>query len=231
MQNATSVDRPHLITQRRAFIVFLGSFYAVWSCWGVVLVHDPQTFGGGSARLLARLCLWIVPTVLFAAWSQPAPVVDFLRLRGNVCKGVLWGLAAAVVHPVVEAVYGLGWAAGTLTPLDWSDWANAALGAPLAEELLFRGVVLQRFAGAQPAGLPRNALAVAASAVLFSLIHLPYWWLSGTDAGWGLAAAEARIFCYGVVCAIVFLASGSLWSPLIYHWVNNILNLAVKVTP
>jgi membrane protease YdiL (CAAX protease family) len=193
-----------------------------------VLVRDPETFDIGGVRFLARLFLWIVPTVLFAAWSQPKSVVDYLRLRRNVWRGVLWGLTAAVVHPVIEAVYRLGWGGGVLTPLTWSDWANAALGAPLAEELLFRGIVLQRFAGTQPAGLRRNTFAVAASAILFALIHLPYWWLSGTPAGWDLAAAEVRMFIYGVVFGILFLASGSLWSPLVYHWANNILNIAIK---
>jgi membrane protease YdiL (CAAX protease family) len=206
-------------------VVFLVVFYTAWSMWCVVLFRDPQTFGSGGMRCLARLLLWIIPTLLYVRWSQPEPVLTYLRLRSNVGKGVLWGLAAATLHPVAEAVYRLGWGSARLTPPDWAAWGNAILGAPLAEELLFRGVVLQRFAARG-----RWLLALAGSAVLFSLIHLPYWWLSGEPPGGNLLVAEIKMGLYGVAFGVVFLASGSLWAPLIYHWVNNFLNTAINTS-
>jgi membrane protease YdiL (CAAX protease family) len=201
---------------------FLAMFFTAWSIWCIVLVQDPQTYGSGAIRLLARLLLWIVPTLLFVRWSQPRPVLDYLHLRSGVKRGVLWGLAAAIVHPLAEAVYRLASGSASFALPDWSEWANPILGAPLAEELLFRGVVLQRFAQRQ-----RLSLAVVASAILFSLIHLPYWWLAGQFGGSDLVLNEAKMVVYGIAFAAVFLASGSLWAPLIYHWVNNFLSVAV----
>jgi membrane protease YdiL (CAAX protease family) len=214
---------PHRPPLNRGFVVFLLGFFAVWSVWCVVLYRAPETFMDGRIRGLARLLLWIVPTLIYVAWSEKGAVITYLRLWPHAGKGVLWGLAAAILHPVAEAVYRLYRGSATLVLPGEADWLNPILGAPLAEELLFRGVVLQRLAEAL--GRP---WAVVASAVLFSLIHLPAWWLSGDRAAWDLLAAEGMMVVYGVVFAVVFLASGSLWAPLIYHWANNLLNTAVK---
>jgi membrane protease YdiL (CAAX protease family) len=213
-----------LSSQGRGLLVFLLGFYAAWSVWCVVLTQDPQTFGPGGVRFLARLLLWIVPTLLYVAWSDPRPMAVSLRLRSNAGKGVLWGLAAATLHPVALAVYRLCRGSAALTiPGGLADWLNPILGAPLAEELLFRGVVLQRLAAR-----PGRFWAVAGSAVLFSLAHLPYWWLAGEPGGFDLLMAEAKMVLYGVAFGVVFLASGSLWAPLVYHWANNFLGVAVK---
>lgn len=90
----------------------------------------------------------------------------------------LWGLAFAVV--------------------------SACLLAPLAEEVLYRGVLFRSL---------RNRLGLAAAAVLssavFALLHF--------YNGYGLAS----VGIFGTACALLYAARGSLWSCIVLHMVYN----------
>jgi membrane protease YdiL (CAAX protease family) len=77
------------------------------------------------------------------------------------------------------------------------------IAAPLAEELLFRGLVLQGFLARYPAGT-----AIAASAILFGVLHLNPWQAVGAIA-------------YGIVAAWWFVHSGSLVPCILGHALNN----------
>jgi membrane protease YdiL (CAAX protease family) len=210
-----------------AMIAFVGAFFVVWTLWCVLLVQYPQPLTDGRIRALARLGLWMIPTLGFVALRGRESVAVQLRLRPGVGRGIAWGLAAALLHPVSVAAWRLGSGAATFAiPDDEATWLNPILGAPLAEELLFRGVVLGGLATRW--GAPR---ALVASAVLFSLAHLPYWWLSGQPSGWSLVAAETTMVLYGLAFGALYLASRSLWAPLIYHVINNFLSIAVTDLP
>ena len=105
-----------------------------------------------------------------------------------------------------------------------SIWLNAILSAPLAEEVLFRGVVFRLLRA-------RVALyaALVASAMLFALIHLPYWWLSGAAAPAGLALRLGSIFAYGMFFGLLYHWSGSLYAPMLCHVLNNLATSSLGV--
>jgi membrane protease YdiL (CAAX protease family) len=86
--------------------------------------------------------------------------------------------------------------------------AGAGLLAPLAEELYFRGL-LHRWFWARFPGQPW--LRVALSAGLFALGHF--------DSA-GVAASS---FFLGVLCALVYERTRSLWPSIVVHAVNNSL--------
>ncbi len=91
--------------------------------------------------------------------------------------------------------------------------AGSAITVPLAEELAFRGYLLARFSGQAPSmngQLPFNWIAVAASSLLFGILHGQ--WFAGAMAG--LAYAWLRIRKNSVYDAVAahmitnFLLSG-----------------------
>ena len=65
--------------------------------------------------------------------------------------------------------------------------------------------------------------ALGVSALLFALVHLPYWWLSGAASPAGLVLRLGSIFAYGVFFALLYHWSGSLYAPLICHTLNNLV--------
>jgi len=64
------------------------------------------------------------------------------------------------------------------------------------------------------------------SAVLFALIHLPYWSMTQSPAA--LVPNLISMFAYGVYFALLYQYSGSLWAPLLCHVLNNLVNLSLS---
>lgn len=83
-------------------------------------------------------------------------------------------------------------------------WPVIVLGAPLAEEALFRGLILRGFALRYGA-----TKGVLYSALLFGLIHMNPWQLPA-----GLVV--------GVFYGWLTMRTGSLWPPIFAHFLHNL---------
>ena len=89
--------------------------------------------------------------------------------------------------------------------------AVALIGAPLMEELLFRGLLLP--AAVRALGLRQGLYAVA---LLFSVVHLH-------------VPNLVPLFVLGLALGAGYLASGNLWVPIAMHAVFNGINLLALV--
>jgi uncharacterized protein len=208
----------------RSLGFFLVSFFAVWTLWALWLVRYPALNEGGVLRAVIRVAVWIVPTCLFIRFVEGPPVLGRLGLEKNRGKGVIFGLLGFLVLAAVIGVqHGSRFSHFTI-PRDPATWLNAILSAPIAEEVLFRGLVFRVL-------LERLAVwsALVVSALLFALIHLPYWWLSGAASPAGLALRLGSIFAYGVCFALLYRWSGSLFAPIICHVLNNLVTVSMGV--
>lgn len=85
----------------------------------------------------------------------------------------------------------------------WGSVFAVVIAAPIAEELVFRGVILHGFLARYRVGA-----AVAASALLFGVAHLNPWQFVGATA-------------FGIVAAWWFLGSRSLVPCILGHAVGN----------
>ncbi|ANY09505.1 CPBP family intramembrane glutamic endopeptidase [Pseudonocardia sp. HH130630-07] len=164
---------------------------------------------GGACTLLTACAV----LALRVRWLPAA------GLRRTTTGWVLAGVAAGLLTRVVAA--GIGWgyqqltgdtsnpqafigtslAGGDLVTLGGVMLAGALL-VPFAEELLFRGIgygALRRY-GAR--------VAVPAAAALFALAH-------------GLNIVLAVAFVLGVVCALLYERSRSIWPAVVTHAVFN----------
>jgi membrane protease YdiL (CAAX protease family) len=206
----------------RPLACFLALYFAFWVAWCVLLIRY-QELDDGVLRALARLFLWIIPTLLYVRLVERRPPLSSLGLTHNVRRGVFWG-AIAILHPLAVAWYRISYEGAHFElPTDPATWLNPVLGAPIAEELLFRGLVFQRLEKAIG-----TVGGVLVSAVLFALIHFPYWFLSGYKEGWDLAVAEGEMFALGVAFAVLFCLTRSLWAPLVYHFGNNLISVSAR---
>lgn len=132
----------------------------------------------GRAVLLALLAF---PLVSFVSWLQ-------MQLTGQ-----------PLDNPQMEV----------LVPAGFSWWrylgmlAVAAVVAPVAEELAFRGLLYRWLR--ERAGI---GLGMAGSALAFSVLH-------------GIAGLIPAIFVLGLILAWVYERAGSIWAPIIVHGVYN----------
>ncbi len=85
------------------------------------------------------------------------------------------------------------------------------IGAPVTEELYFRGLLLGRFAATLG-----SAAAVVATSGLFALAHFQ-------------PAAFPVILAIGAIFALLRLKTDSIWPPMVVHGINNALAFTIAL--
>jgi uncharacterized protein len=209
--------------QIRLLGLFLFSFYAVWFCWAVLLVQFPARFDADVWRTTVRILVWVAPVFLFVRFIEGPPVLDRLGLRAGAAEGIVTGLVVSVMlAPALSIVRHRFVLPHFVFPTGTWTWLSTILLAPFAEELMFRGLVY-RFLRDRT-GIMH---AVWLSSVLFALIHLPYWWLSGAKTGIALGLALLEICGIGVLLCGLYQWKRSLWTPVLYHAANNFISVAL----
>jgi membrane protease YdiL (CAAX protease family) len=115
----------------------------------------------------------------------------------------LFSLAAITLTTLVAP-----WMFDSLEGVGEGNLALATLGLvvlpPLVEEVVFRGVLLERFSVKWRVGV-----AVVLSAVFFGILH-------ADPVGAGM---------FGLITGLLYLRTGSLWPGIIIHFVNNLVAL------
>ncbi|NJN02270.1 MAG: CPBP family intramembrane metalloprotease [Leptolyngbyaceae cyanobacterium RM1_1_2] len=181
--------------------------------------------------LLMTLSLW--PIVLWLGRNQR---IRYRRLIGFRPKYFSWatGMALAIALVIFSLgssqllFYGLSFVAPIITegfrqapPLLTAEtrlpWLYNGLMllylvavAPVTEEFVFRGILLHRWGTKW--GVPA---AVILSSVLFGLLHVN----------------PVGLFVFGLVMALLYLKTRSLWVPIFCHMINNALAIALELLP
>jgi len=204
-------------------------FFAIWIVYVLVLLRFPDTFNGDSAekgilRAYIRVALWVGPLVLYAWYAEKRSFAQFLALRDNWRKGLVGGAILCGISAVLTVLRIIfqGAEFQALASIDLGTWLNPILTAPLVEELMFRGLIF-RIVDKHSSFF----VALVVSSALFALIHFPYWFLVGVHSGMGMAQELSVIFFIGVILGGSMKATGSLLTPLIGHWANNIASIVV----
>lgn len=139
--------------------------------------------------------------------------------RGQPVAGPVWPLLLPATAGLMLVCNGLeAWMAQALPPPPWFErffedvgWPSIVLGAPLSEELLFRGLILGGFL--QRYGPSKGILY---STLLFALIHMNPWQLpiallAGLFLGW------------------LTVRTGSLWPAVFAHFLNNLSDPLIRL--
>jgi membrane protease YdiL (CAAX protease family) len=198
----------------------------------LLLRHGPLPFnpllswGENSARLvLVGVCLLLV--LAGERWAGLVPS-DFGFVALEPLRDLGYGLGLGVVLPLMVNLVSLGLFRGRNspffsrnailsmrpdTPNELLIVALAIFPAALLEELLFRSLLIGGMMAAL--GLPAS-LTIAVSALTFGMMHL-------AQGVWGVVMTAL----VGLLFGWLFVATGSLWLPLVAHWVMNILQFTL----
>lgn len=216
-------DKPeHHERRLRPFIIYLILFHASWVGW-VCLVY-PRVRALGEETLLyalanigVRLLLWVAPVWVYVRRVDGESPARYLRLKQHWRRGVLIGLALTAVN-LLGSLARFGVPHYDARAVTWNSILSTSLFIGFAEEVPYRGFIMQKFqewTGFWPACL--------VSSVLFVGVHLPGWLLLGMFR----AEVAASVFVFGVVMAVVFRYSKSLWSAVVAHSLNDFLAFVV----
>ena len=134
-----------------------------------------------------------------------------------------WALVAAgladtdpIAHATLELLTSQ---TGPADPWWWAVVSGAVIGAPLLEEVVFRGLL-------QPAvhSITRSPwIGILIPAALFTLLHIP----SSPDAGGAAISGVPTIAALAVALGLARARTGSLAVPLVMHVAFNALNVAM----
>lgn len=196
-----------LTTARLA--MFLIAFQVTSVILGLAVGAIVQAMTGKAGGATASLLSFRKPR---GGWRTVATSVALLLVLAT-------GYGAAIfLHDPASIVHDVGPFAGLVRTNSW--WLivlAAAVGAPIAEELVFRGVLFGTLT-ASPAG---PVLAALVSATMWASLHVSY-------SAYGLAA----IFLIGLYLARVRQTSGSLLAPIACHgFYNAAIILALMSVP
>lgn len=186
--------------------------------WVFLLLEFP-VLSGGFIRATVRLSVWLGVAFVFVRFYEKRPFWEHVKLRAHVVRGLVWGVSCSALLLIPSIAYRVYVSNQVFHwPQDVGTWLNPILTAPLAEEILFRGVIFQGLRTGS--GFLRSALN---SSLLFALVHVPYWILSGSQPGLALPTNLAGVFILGVVFCWLLERSRSLWAPIVYHVLNNLV--------
>jgi membrane protease YdiL (CAAX protease family) len=198
-------------------ILFAAAFLTTWAAWATILAHHPLPPQLWPLRLVARVALVILPTLLYVRFALRERPVDYLRLNTHINRGVLFGLVASLL-PLAELIWrSLKANSPPQLPHSLDTWFNVILAAPISEETLFRGLLFREFSRAT-----RPILGAVYSSILFAALHFPYWYLSHAKIGADLVRSLFMIFAIGLLCCFLTSKSRSLIAPLLFHFLNNL---------
>ena len=139
-------------------------------------------------------------------------------------RGVLMGIAVSIVilliYVAILAGYGLysGKSLTFNTNKHWYEFIlTQLLLVALPEEVFFRGFLQQR--------LGNTLKGIVAVSVLFALGHFVTLCLGG---GHGLSVCSQAVLTFfpSLVMGYLYMASGTLWASIIFHFLANIVNIS-----
>ncbi len=173
----------------------------------ILLVSRATTMAHERARAPRGILVGVLAAVLAAAPLLAIGI--FTVFVVTLIKGAAPDVIAHELLKMLRDHQGDGWG--------WALMASAAIGAPIAEELLWRGGLQSALLRAsQELGPPRPWLAIGITSALFALVHL------------SVAPVHAlpMLFVLSLVLGFVRERTGSLLAPIVVHALFNMANLA-----
>lgn len=179
---------------------------------------DPNNIALTFVNPLFKLLCWLLPTFLYIRYIEQANPLTYLKLTMNIRKGLFWGCLIGCLlvpgmlyhHLVMGAVWHMP---------NFGEWVNVVLLVGFMEEIPFRGFVFQQL---------QSYLGFWWGAILSSLIflelHFVYWYTIGEPLMY-FVNGGAYIFIFAVVACTLLKRTGSLWSSIVFHALNDLISL------
>ncbi|QDT50391.1 CAAX amino terminal protease self- immunity [Symmachiella dynata] len=202
----------------RLFRWCVGGMFAAWTLWCVLMAFVGEPFSLPLLRALVRVLVVLIPALAYVHFVVKDRE-DFWAFRHNWRQGLLVGTVLSSLFFVMIVAQNSGQIFSL--PVGFAVWFNFIIVSPLVEEMMFRRVILEHLKS-----VTSTSRAILLESLLFSLLHLPWWFLSGEPQGVALGSALVSLFVYGVVFSVAVHYTKSIWAALLPHWINNLVILS-----
>ena len=211
--------------------IYVALFFITWTIRATVLfpidkhISSPELGQIYSDTL--RVAIWVIPVFIYITLIDKTNPTEYLRLNtfGNK-QGVKHSSIIAFFYFVIILLVdffraGFPSKVAFLPHLFSNSWLKTILMVtlgPIAEEILFRGFLLQKIQviiGSWKANI--------ATSFLFVAIHFPNWIYTG-KASLEILTLSLSIFALSVLLGYLMQKSESLLPSIIVHMLNNAIS-------
>lgn len=206
-------------------LILMVAAMTLWLFLGEVM--SPETSGHPAMLFLIVGTLSVAPLLwVWRRWPKLS-----VTIRESLPASLAWGFGAGVLGSLIYfPMHWLAQWAGSEMPVasnadDIEQLFAASTGlalidlvvmVPIAEELLFRKLLLGRFI---KAGLP--CFGAVLTSLLFAFMHEPFPTQEQTLHGWLLLFMD--YFLAGILFAGVYIKTGRLSAAIVAHAINNLI--------
>ena len=210
-------------THKPLTVALLGVFFTtiVWTLYVVLMSVAPAPFADENLRALVRVGVVLLPAVVISKTQRNVSAWDYFRLRKRWLRGTIIGFITSAAYLALVALFQMQNPSFEL-PSGLAIWFNFIVGSPLAEELLYRGMLY-----AELERVMKPIWAMLISALMFAILHLPVWIIMDQLDIAAIIGNFFQIFAYGLAFAALLRFTRSLWAPLAAHWLNNFVLLSI----
>ena len=199
-----------------SFLAYVVVFHVAWIAWPYFLYPrlialGDRTLAYAALNIGIRLLVWVAPVLVYLRYVDGVEPFTYLKLRTGVGRGVVVALAVTVLN-FLGSLARFGPPHPSVQRVTWNSVLGTSILIGLIEELPYRGFMLQKFAERY-----RFPVATAITALLFVAVHIPGWLALQMLR----ADLAATVFVIGVVMALLFRYSDSLWAPIVAHSLND----------
>jgi membrane protease YdiL (CAAX protease family) len=221
MLNTLEIDRPRQ-SRLAPFIAYVVVFHLAWAAWPFfvyprLVAIGERTLTYALLNLSIRLLVWVVPVIVYLRLVDGVAPLTYLKLNQRVGRGIVVALALTALN-FIGSVVRIGPPHPTLESVTWNSVLGTSLLVGFIEEIPYRGFMLQKFAERVPFWT-----ANLITSFLFLCIHIPGWIALNLLT----FDRQAFVFVFGVVMAIVFTYSRSLWAPIVTHSTNDFMSFVL----
>jgi membrane protease YdiL (CAAX protease family) len=203
-------------------ILFLISFFIIWTARAFICRYVDQ---GIESEVLATISsflwktiVWIVLPILYIALVDKKGPLEYLKLRANTRKAVIWSLFVIAVGIVWQLTL-LGLKLDSKMP-DPREIYIAIWSAGVCEEILFRGFLLNKFSE-----FMSFTKATLVTSLLFVFVHLPSWLIVRDWSFNEIISGGLYVFLISLIFSVLVKKSDSLYPGMIFHCIADLIAL------
>ena len=221
-----------LINQTDLLWLYVIAFFFIWTIRATVLFPiDKSISSPALGQLYAdtmRIFIWVLPVFAYLVWIDKKGPIEYLRLKTvGQAKDLLPSAFIVIMYFAlvlfVDFVLANHPLKITITPIS-NSWLKTILVltiAPLAEEILYRGFLLQKLQASLG-----NSTSSLITSLLFAAIHWPNW-LYTSKSLVEIATLSVQIFILSLLLGYLMQRTQSLWPSIFTHILNNMISFFV----
>lgn len=230
MKNLFSIElhsKTKTLLNLTIFIILIFTFWTIYILFLDFYLKSTNLFYYQLFHLgLDKLLLMTLPTYFYLAYVEKIKPLIFLKLNRTTKAGLKYVILSVIFLTMISLnnQYQLLNYINFNPFLSISIWIDAIILAAFMDEIIFRGIILQKLTS-----LTTFKQANILSTLLFVFIHFPKWFSVGYFSHFNLIGSINFIFWFGLLMGYVLKKSDSLWPCIWIHLANNFISYSLNL--